>query len=145
MSVSIVNGRLIDPAHNIDDHLDLHIDGEQIVAIGDAPAEFTADDVIDAQGSVVCPGLVDLAASLREPGFEHKGSLASETAAAARGSAAVCHFQGGGPQSGQVPGLGRNELRSQRPATRLREMPETRASRSTQAWSMASTPGAPDR
>ena len=56
MSISIVNGRLIDPAHNIDDHLDLHIDGEQIVAIGDAPAEFTADDVIDAQGSVVCPG-----------------------------------------------------------------------------------------
>lgn len=85
MSISIVNGRLIDPAHNIDDHLDLHIDGEQIVAIGDAPAEFTADDVINAQGSVVCPGLVDLAASLREPGFEHKGSLASETAAAARG------------------------------------------------------------
>lgn len=85
MSISIINGRLIDPAHGIDDRLDLHIDDRQVVAIGDAPAEFTADEVIDAAGSVVCPGLVDLAASLREPGFEHKGTLASETAAAARG------------------------------------------------------------
>lgn len=84
MSVSIVKGRLIDPAHGIDDHLDVHIDGQQIVAIGDAPAEFAADEIIDARGSIVCPGLVDLAASLREPGYEHKGTLASETAAAAR-------------------------------------------------------------
>jgi dihydroorotase len=57
----------------------------RVVAIGDAPAEFTADEVIDASGKIVCPGLVDLAASLREPGYEHKGTLASETAAAARG------------------------------------------------------------
>jgi dihydroorotase len=85
MSISIINGRLIDPAHGIDDQLDLHIDGEHVVAVGDAPAEFTADEVIDARGQVVCPGLVDLAASLREPGYEHKGTLASETAAAARG------------------------------------------------------------
>jgi dihydroorotase len=85
MSISIINGRLIDPAHGIDDQLDLHIDGEIIVAVGDAPAEFTADEVIDAHGKIVCPGLVDLAASLREPGHEHKGTLASETAAAARG------------------------------------------------------------
>ncbi len=85
MSISIVNGRLIDPAHGIDDQLDLHIDGQWVVGVGDAPAEFTADEVIDAQGCVVCPGLVDLAASLREPGFEHKATLASEAAAAARG------------------------------------------------------------
>jgi dihydroorotase len=85
MSLSIVNGRLIDPAHDIDDQLDLHVDGERVVAIGDAPAEFTADEVIDARGKIVCPGLVDLAASLREPGYEHKGTLATETAAAARG------------------------------------------------------------
>ena len=77
MSVSIVNGRLIDPAHGIDDTLDLHIDGQLVVAIGDAPAEFAADEVIDARGCVVCPGLVDLAASLREPGYEHKATLAT--------------------------------------------------------------------
>ena len=84
MSISVVNGRLIDPAHGIDDVLDLHIDGQTVVAVGDAPAEFAADEVIDARGCVVCPGLVDLAASLREPGFEHKATLASEAAAAAR-------------------------------------------------------------
>ena len=85
MSASIINGRLIDPAHGIDDFLDLHIDGEIVVAVGDAPAEFAADEIIDARDCVVCPGLVDLAASLREPGYEHKATLASETAAAARG------------------------------------------------------------
>ena len=85
MSISIINGRLIDPAHGIDDLLDVHIDGDVVVAIGGAPAEFAADEVIDAHDCVVCPGLVDLAASLREPGYEHKGTLASETAAAARG------------------------------------------------------------
>jgi dihydroorotase len=85
MSISIINGRLIDPAHDIDDMLDLHIDGQLVVAIGDAPAEFAADEVIDARDCIVCPGLVDIAASLREPGYEHKATLASEAAAAARG------------------------------------------------------------
>jgi dihydroorotase len=85
VSISIINGRLIDPAHGIDDFLDLHIDGETVVTVGDAPAEFAADEIIDARDCVVCPGLVDLAASLREPGYEHKATLASETAAAARG------------------------------------------------------------
>ncbi|MCG6966322.1 MAG: dihydroorotase [Chromatiaceae bacterium] len=84
MSISIINGRLIDPAHGIDDRLDLHIDGEVVVAVGDAPAEFAADEIIDARNQVICPGLVDLAASLREPGYEHKATLASEAAAAAR-------------------------------------------------------------
>jgi dihydroorotase len=85
MSISIVNGRLIDPAHGIDDMLDVHIDRKTIVAVGDAPAEFAPDEVIDAQGRIVCPGLVDLAANLREPGYEHKATLRSEAAAAARG------------------------------------------------------------
>ncbi len=85
MSTSIVGGRLIDPAHHIDDHLDIHIDGEVVIAVGDAPAEFTPDETIDAHGLVVCPGLIDLAASLREPGYEHKATLATETAAAAAG------------------------------------------------------------
>jgi len=85
VSISIINGRLIDPAHGIDDVLDLHIDGEVVVAVGDAPAEFAPEVVIDARDRIVCPGLVDLAAGLREPGYEHKATLASEAAAAARG------------------------------------------------------------
>ena len=41
---------------------------------------------LDASGCIVCPGLIDLAASLREPGQEHKATIASETVAAARGA-----------------------------------------------------------
>ena len=84
-NISITGGRLIDPANGIDEQLDLHITGEQILAIGDTPPGFEADTLIDATGQVVCPGLIDLAASLREPGQENKATIASETAAAARG------------------------------------------------------------
>ncbi|MDP3036230.1 MAG: dihydroorotase, partial [Rhodocyclaceae bacterium] len=46
---------------------------------------FTAEGVIDASGCIVCPGLIDLSARLREPGFEYKATLESEMAAAAAG------------------------------------------------------------
>jgi dihydroorotase len=57
----------------------------RIAAIGDAPAGFRADRVIDATGLVVAPGLVDLSARLREPGLEHKATLESEIHAAVAG------------------------------------------------------------
>jgi len=85
MSISILGGRLIDPANDIDAPLDLHIQGEHIVALGAPPAGFVADQVIDAGGRIVIPGLVDIAASLREPGHIAKGTLESETRAAAKG------------------------------------------------------------
>jgi dihydroorotase len=83
--LTIRNGRLIDPANGIDDRLDLHIADGLIVAVGDPPLGFTADRTLDARGQVVCPGLVDLCCRLREPGWEHKATIASETAAAAAG------------------------------------------------------------
>jgi len=83
--ISILGGRLIDPASNTDAQLDLHIEGELIVAIGEPPAGFVADQTIDASGQVVIPGLVDIAASLREPGYTAKGTLETETLAAAKG------------------------------------------------------------
>lgn len=83
--ISILGGRLIDPASSTDAQLDLHIEGERIVAIGAPPAGFSADRSIDATGLIVCPGLVDIAASLREPGYTAKGTLETETLAAARG------------------------------------------------------------
>jgi dihydroorotase-like cyclic amidohydrolase len=43
---------------------------------------FEANSVLDATGCIVCPGLVDLAARLREPGFEYRATLESEMAAA---------------------------------------------------------------
>jgi dihydroorotase len=84
-NVSITGGRLIDPANGIDDQLDLHLAEGKVLARGKAPSGFSPDRVIDATGQVVCPGLIDLAVSLREPGFEYKATIASETAAAAAG------------------------------------------------------------
>ena len=84
MKILITNGRLIDPASGLDRIGDVAITGGRIVALGDA-TEFAADRVIDASGLVVAPGLVDLAARLREPGHEHEGMLESELNAAAAG------------------------------------------------------------
>ena len=83
MRILIANGHLIDPANNIDQLADLAIADGQVLACGEIPADFTADESIDAHGQIVCPGLIDLAAHLCEPGNEHKGSIASETRAAA--------------------------------------------------------------
>jgi dihydroorotase len=85
MKLLIRNGRLIDPASGLDRVGDLAIAGDRIVALGQVPREFEAERVIDASGLVVAPGLVDLAARLREPGYEHEGMLESELAAAAVG------------------------------------------------------------
>ena len=85
MRVVIRNGRVIDPASGRDEQADIAIAGDRIVAIGPKAAGFEAERVIDAQGLVVAPGLVDLAARLREPGQEHEGMLESELQAAAAG------------------------------------------------------------
>ena len=84
-SMSIINGRVIDPHNQIDLVMDVHIQQGQIVALGDAPEDFTAEQTIDASNQVVCPGLIDLRVRLREPGYETKGTIASETRAAAAG------------------------------------------------------------
>ena len=85
MKILIQNGRVMDPASGFDQKVDLAIAAGRIVAIGSAPAGFTPNRVIDASGAIVAPGLVDLAARLREPGQEHAGMLESEMAAAVAG------------------------------------------------------------
>ena len=85
MGLHIKGGRLIDPASNTDTNADVFIDAGRVVGIGTAPAGFDASSVLNAEGCIVCPGLVDLAARLREPGFEYKATLESEMAAAAAG------------------------------------------------------------
>ncbi len=72
------------PASGRDETADVAIASGRVVGIG-AVRDFDADRVIDAAGLVVAPGLVDLAARLREPGREHEGMLESELAAAAAG------------------------------------------------------------
>lgn len=84
-TIEIINGHLIDPANNIDGNKDLFIEDGRVCAIGSAPAGFKADLTIDAKGQIVCPGLVDLSARMREPGQEHKATIESETRAAAKG------------------------------------------------------------
>ncbi len=84
MKILIKGGRVIDPASHRDEVADVLIASGRIVSIGRAN-EPAADRVIDATGLVVAPGLVDLAARLREPGQEHEGMLESELAAAAAG------------------------------------------------------------
>jgi len=81
--IHIKNGHLIDPANGIDEVTDLWVADGKVQAVGTAPDGFTADQVINADQQIVCPGLIDLSARLREPGHEHKATIASETAAAA--------------------------------------------------------------
>ncbi|HSN40725.1 MAG TPA: dihydroorotase [Burkholderiales bacterium] len=85
MKIHIKNGRLIDPRNGIDARKDLFIAAGRIVAAGEAPNGFAANRVIDASGLIVCPGLVDLSARLREPGFEYMATLESEMQAAIAG------------------------------------------------------------
>ena len=85
MKILIKNGRLIDPASGRDEPGDVAIANGRILTLGRVPADFQPDRVIDASGCVVAPGLVDLAARLREPGHEHEGMLESELQAAAAG------------------------------------------------------------
>jgi dihydroorotase len=85
MSILITNGRVIDPASGFDRQADVAIAGGRVLAIGSTPADFRADRTLDARGCLVVPGLVDLAARLREPGYEHEGMLESEMAAAVAG------------------------------------------------------------
>lgn len=83
MKVIIENGRIIDPASQLDTNQNLYIEAGKIIAISDDLDGFEADQVIDARGMIVCPGLVELSARLREPGQEHTATIDSETKAAA--------------------------------------------------------------
>jgi dihydroorotase len=85
MKIHIKNGRLIDPRNGIDAVRDVFIAAGKVVAVGDVPSGFGANRVIDATNRVVCPGLVDLAVRLREPGFEYLATLESEMKAAIAG------------------------------------------------------------
>ncbi len=92
MKLQIINGRIVDPANQIDEVATLFVEDGRIAALGQsAPPGFAAEHTLDARNQIVIPGLVDLAARLREPGLEHKATIASETrAAVAGGITALC-------------------------------------------------------
>ena len=88
MRLHIKNGRVVDPANGVDALKDVCIAAGRIVAVtepGEVPENFSSNRVIDATGLVVVPGLVDLSARLREPGYEYKATLESEMEAAVQG------------------------------------------------------------
>jgi dihydroorotase len=89
--IIIRGGRVVDPASNLDGRHDVYLADGRVAAVGTRPGGFTADREIEAQGRIVCPGFVDLSARLREPGHEHKATIAGESeAAAAAGITTLC-------------------------------------------------------
>lgn len=85
MKIHIKNGHLVDPHNGVDAAQDIYIAAGRVVAVGGAPDGFEANRTIDATGLLVCPGLVDLSARLREPGLEYRATLESEMQAAVAG------------------------------------------------------------
>ncbi len=80
----IRGGGLFDPASGLDAVGDLLIRGDRIAPVGDVEATG-GEEVIEAAGLLVLPGLMDIHVHLRQPGQEHKETIASGTRAAAAG------------------------------------------------------------
>ena len=85
MRLHIKGARLIDPGTGTDQLADLWVAGGRIAAIGQAPEAFEVQQTLDYSGLCLMPGLIDLAARLREPGQEHRATLDSEIKAALAG------------------------------------------------------------
>ena len=86
-TILIRRARIIDPARRLDRSGDLLIGGGEILAAGRIAGDRIPDGckTIDAGGLVACPGFIDLHAHLREPGYEHKETIAAGSKAAAHG------------------------------------------------------------
>src|SRR5919197_1571694 len=84
-SMLLKGGRVVDPVNGRDGAFDVLIEGDRIVRVGrDLPSDgATLVDI--PSGLVICPGLIDMHVHLREPGQEHKETVATGTAAAVAG------------------------------------------------------------
>lgn len=83
MKLEILNGHLVDPANGIDRVADVFMADGKVRAVSKPPTAWQADYTINAVNKLVMPGLVELSASLRQPGQEHKATIWTETRAAA--------------------------------------------------------------
>lgn len=87
----IRNGRVVDPSQGIDQDMDVLLVDGLVEAVGGRLDASDDTTVFEASGHVVAPGFIDLAAHLREPGYEHKETIATGCrAAVAGGFTAVC-------------------------------------------------------
>lgn len=89
--IHISNGHIVDPANNIDQLGSVYIADGKILSVNEQPSDFIADVVLDATNNIVCPGFIDLSVRLRDPGQSYKGTIQSETeAAASAGVTSLC-------------------------------------------------------
>ncbi len=85
MNLLITGGRVIDPSQGLDGIVDLLIVDGKVSALGEGLTAPAGSRVIDAQGLIVTPGLIDMHVHLRDPGLEYKEDIISGTRAAAAG------------------------------------------------------------
>ena len=91
MKIQINNGRIIDPANNIDRIGSVYIADGNIVSVSDEPVDFKPDNIINAENQIVCPGFIDLSTRLRDMGHSRKATFYSEVrAAASAGVTTLC-------------------------------------------------------
>ena len=84
MKLLIKNGRIVDPANNLDEAMDILVENSKISQVA-RNIKASAEQIIDATDKIVMPGIVDMHVHLREPGREDKETIASGTKAAAKG------------------------------------------------------------
>lgn len=83
--ILIKDGHVIDPKSGIDEVLDILVDGDRITGMGKFHRSTEYDNIIEARGKIVAPGLIDVHVHFRDPGFTYKEDLESGAQAAAAG------------------------------------------------------------
>lgn len=81
----IKGGRVVDPSQGLDAQLDILIEDGQVARLDENIEASSGDEITDAEGLVVTPGLLDIHVHLREPGFEYKETVRSGLLSAAAG------------------------------------------------------------
>lgn len=104
--ILIAGGRVVDPSRGVDQVLDVLMKDGVIARVGERIAAPKGADVFYAEGLVVAPGFVDLHVHFREPGFEHKETIATGTASAAAGGyTTVCCMANTDPVIDDAPAV----------------------------------------
>ena len=105
MTILIKNGRVLDPANDRDEIMDIYVEDGIIQSVAKG-IDVAADEIIDADGCYVTPGLIDLHVHFRDPGFEYKETIKTGGKAAAKGGfTTVCPMPNTNPVTDNVDTL----------------------------------------